>query len=169
MLRVFEVMLGLRVNFHMSRLIGINLNDHFIRSAANFLTCMTEKNSFSFSGLPIGCNPRRIVTWKLLIVKLKSRLENWKGRFLSFEGKITMLKSVISSLSIFLSSFYKALVSFYKEIRRIQADFLLGDKDLKKKIHWVGWDKICSPFDRESLGVQKIKEFNVACLNGNEG
>ncbi|XP_058751317.1 uncharacterized protein LOC131624383 [Vicia villosa] len=163
-LRGFEVTSGLGVNFHKSRLIGINLSEHFIGAAANFLTCKIEKSSFSFLGLPIGCNPRRIDTWKPLIGKLKARLDNWKSRFLSFGGRITLIKSILSSLFIFLLSFYKAPVSIYKEIRRIQANFLWGDKVSKKKIHWVGWDKVCTPLDRGGLGVRKIEEFNDALL-----
>lgn len=55
-LRGFEVVSGLRVNFIKSRLIGINISDHFIRVAANFLSCKVEDSSFNF----LGC--RSVVT-----------------------------------------------------------------------------------------------------------
>lgn len=111
----FEVTSGLGINFHKSRLIGINTSAHFLGAAGNFLlSCRIEDNSFTFLGVPIGCNPRRIAMWKPFISKLKARQDNWKGRFLSFCGRITLLKSDLSSLTIFQLSFYKTPVSVCK-------------------------------------------------------
>lgn len=52
-----------------------------------------------------------------------------------------MLKSVLPSLSIFLLSFYRTSMAVYKEIRRIQSNFLWGDKAENKTINWVGRDQ----------------------------
>ncbi|XP_058783599.1 uncharacterized protein LOC131658308 [Vicia villosa] len=107
-LRGFEVVSGLGVNFHKSRIVGFNLSKHFMGAAANFLGCKVEDNSFLFLGIRLGSNHKRISWWKPLIDKLKDPLAAWKGRFLSFGGRITLVKSVLSSLSIFQLSFFKA-------------------------------------------------------------
>lgn len=42
-LRGFELIAGLGVNFLKSKLIGININTHFLSAAANFLCCSFEE------------------------------------------------------------------------------------------------------------------------------
>lgn len=76
-----QVVSGLRVNFLKRRLIGINVSDHFIGAATNFLSSKIEESSFTFLGMPIGCNPRRNVMGNPLISKLKACFENWEGVF----------------------------------------------------------------------------------------
>lgn len=68
-MRGFEVVSELGFNFHKSRVIGLNLNSNFLVAATNFLSCMVEDKAFSFLGIPIGSNPRRVVTWKPLLKK----------------------------------------------------------------------------------------------------
>ncbi|XP_058783312.1 uncharacterized protein LOC131657988 [Vicia villosa] len=91
-LRGFEVVSRLRVNYHKSKLVGINLSPHFLNDAANFLSCKIEDKVFSFLGITIGSNPKRISSWQPLIHKLKTRLSSWQGRMLNFGGRITLLK-----------------------------------------------------------------------------
>ncbi|XP_058725633.1 uncharacterized protein LOC131596916 [Vicia villosa] len=53
-LRGFELVSGLGINFNKSKLVGININSHFLEVATAFLCCRTESNEFSFLGsLPI--------------------------------------------------------------------------------------------------------------------
>lgn len=52
-LRAFEMVSGLGINYHKSRLIGINTNPHFNEAVSFFLSCRLEDNSFYFLGIPI--------------------------------------------------------------------------------------------------------------------
>lgn len=83
-LRAFELILGLGINFHKSKLIGINISDNFTEVANNFLACRREEKEFTFLGIPIRSNPRRIATWEPLTRKIKNTLASWKGKLLSF-------------------------------------------------------------------------------------
>lgn len=82
-LRCFELVSGLRVNFHKSRVIGINVEQQFQHDAAMFLNCKSGKIPFKYLGLPIGADPRKLVTWQLVLDSLKYRLASWKGKHLS--------------------------------------------------------------------------------------
>ncbi|XP_058777002.1 uncharacterized protein LOC131651355 [Vicia villosa] len=154
----------LGVNYHKSKLIGININLNLLRSAANFHACSVEDNNFTFLGIPIGSNPRRILFWNPLINRLKRRLNGWKGRLLSLGGRITLLKAVLSSLHIFFMSFYRALVHVCKEITRIQSNFLWSGIEDKKKIHWVRWDSLCLSLEKSGISLKLVEEFNVSLL-----
>ncbi|XP_058765377.1 uncharacterized protein LOC131638848 [Vicia villosa] len=101
LLRGFELISGLGVNFHKSRLIGINLNHHFVYAAPNFLNCKVQSNSFEFLGFHLGVNHRFVSWWEPLLKKLKDRLGSWRGRILSLVERISLIKYVLSSLAIF--------------------------------------------------------------------
>ncbi|GAU35055.1 hypothetical protein TSUD_69780 [Trifolium subterraneum] len=58
-LRGFELVSGLKINFVKSKLYGINVNERFLEAASNFLLCRAEDIPFKFLGLPVGANPRR--------------------------------------------------------------------------------------------------------------
>lgn len=131
-LRGFNLVSGLWVNFHKSRLIGINVSSHFF-AASNFLSCKVENSSFSFLGIHIGCNPRRIKIWYLIVDKFKSKLTIWRGIFLSLASRITLINSIMSSLPIFLFYFYKAPISILKDIDKIRKLFLWGGSEDKSK------------------------------------
>lgn len=118
-LRGFEMVSGLRINYHKSKPYGLNLSNHFILATSHFLACKIEGNKFNFLGIIIGSNPRRIRTSKSLMDNIKSRLLSWKAKTLSRGGRLTLINSVLSSLPIFLLSFFKAPISVWKEIERI--------------------------------------------------
>ncbi|KAI5391407.1 hypothetical protein KIW84_076276 [Lathyrus oleraceus] len=150
-LRGFDTVFGLRVNFHKSRVIGMNLNSNFLVATTNFLLCMVEEKCFYFLGIPIGSNPRRVITWKLLMGKVRARISCWNGILLSIGGRIMLIKFVLRSLSIFFITFYKALVTVWKEIESIKNKFLWGglevEEDLghlffKCRVSDVIWNKV---------------------------
>lgn len=61
-LRCFELISGLEVNFKKTRVVGINVEEGFIRQAANFLNCKEGDLPFTYLGLPVGANPKRLST-----------------------------------------------------------------------------------------------------------
>ncbi|XP_058781854.1 uncharacterized protein LOC131656089 [Vicia villosa] len=70
-IRDFELVSGLGVNFYKSKVIGINLSPHFLPAATNFLCCRIEEKEVAFLGLPIGSNPRKISSWKYLCLSVE--------------------------------------------------------------------------------------------------
>lgn len=104
----FQVGFRFRVNFHKTKVIGINVNHNFLLVAANFILCRIESKEFSFLGIPIGINPHRIKLCKFFVDNFRVRLAKWKGKFMSLGGIITLIKLVQSTLSIFLLYFYQA-------------------------------------------------------------
>ncbi|XP_058784149.1 uncharacterized protein LOC131658919 [Vicia villosa] len=105
-LRGFEIVAGLGINYHKSKLIGINIGENFLDFTSYFLSFRREDIHFIFLGIPIGINPISISSRHIILSKIKSRLLDWKARILSFGGRLTLLKSVLCSLSIFMLSFF---------------------------------------------------------------
>ncbi|XP_058757847.1 uncharacterized protein LOC131631081 [Vicia villosa] len=78
-LRGFEIMSGLRINFHKSNIYGINVGEGYLEAASTFLLCKVDSLPFKFLRVRVGDSPRKISMWRELILVSKNRLAVWKG------------------------------------------------------------------------------------------
>jgi len=101
---LFEATSGLKVNFHKSMLVGVNIHDSWLAEATSVLNCKLGRVPFLYLGLPIGGDPRKLKFWQPLIDHIKSRLSGWKSRNLSLGGRLVLLKSGSGLLSFLLQS-----------------------------------------------------------------
>ncbi|PNY01857.1 cysteine-rich receptor-like protein kinase, partial [Trifolium pratense] len=163
-LRSFEIVSGLKVNFYKSKLYGINLDESFLRASSAFLNCGVETIPFRFLGIPVGANPRRRATWLPIFDSMKKRLNAWNGRHLSIGGRVTLINSVLSSLPLYFFSFYKAPVCVLKDLVSIQRNFLWGGGMDSNKMCWVSWESICQSKDKGGLGIKNLELFNASLL-----
>lgn len=79
-LRIFELVSGLRVIFHKSCLVGLNIEEEELRIGARFLHCNIGEVPFKFLGISVGANPRIGSTWQSVVNKMKDKLSSWRGR-----------------------------------------------------------------------------------------
>lgn len=70
----------LGINYHKSKIIGINISSQFLEVATSFLSCRTEAKEFNFHGIYVGSNHIRVSYWRLLLDNIKKKLNSWKGR-----------------------------------------------------------------------------------------
>lgn len=98
---MFEIVSGLKVNFHKSLLLGINIEADWLVGAAGFLNYKVGEFPFVYLGLPIGANMRRKTSWQPVLDKIRGRLSSWNSQHLSLGGKIVLLKSVLHALPIY--------------------------------------------------------------------
>ncbi|KEH38240.1 hypothetical protein MTR_2g064455 [Medicago truncatula] len=143
-------MSGLKVNYHKSMLVGINIDESWLNEATSVISCKIGRVPFMYLGLPIGGDARRLIFWELIIDRIQSRLCDWKSRNLSFGGRLILLKFVLSSLHVYAISFFRAPTG--------------GGED-NRKIAWVDWNSICTSKEVGSLEVRRLKEFNIALLS----
>ncbi|XP_058733030.1 uncharacterized protein LOC131604618 [Vicia villosa] len=162
--RGFKIVSGLKVNFFKSKIYGVNIPEDFMEGASQFLCCCWGNIPFKFLGIPIGTNPRRCLSWKLVLESIKRKLSTWKARKLSFGGRVTLLNSVLSSIPIYVMSFYKAPIKIIKKIIQIQSRFLWCGDEEKRCISWVSWHNICKPKEEGGLRIRHIGLFNNTLL-----
>jgi len=163
-LRCFELVLGLKVNFHKSKLAGICVDRYPLNTYAKTLNCNTMRLPFKYLGIEVEGNPRKKQFWELVVNKIKARLSYWKGRFLSMEGRICLLKSVFTAIPLFYLSFFKAPNSVCNSIISIQRKFLWTWGRDNMAIPWVIWEKFFKPFEESGLRIKDIRKFNSALL-----
>ncbi|GAU27881.1 hypothetical protein TSUD_159750 [Trifolium subterraneum] len=163
-LRWFELISGLKVNFFKSKLYGINVCDDFINVAASFFKCKVGKLPFIYLGLPVGANPRRAATWNPVIEVLQKRLASWKNKYVSLGGRVVLLNSVLSAIPIFYLSLFKMPAGVWKKIVSLQRRFLWGGAAGSSKISWVKWTDVCRPKKEGGLGVKDLRIMNISLL-----
>jgi len=162
-LRCFEVVSRLRVNFHKSEVgfVGLPQLDKIMYSKC--LNCRQMEIPFKYLGMMIGGNPRRIVFWNPIVDKISTRLSRRNGRMLSMAGRICLIKLVISALPLFYFSFFKAPTTICNKIRIIQAKFLWGWGSKVRKVAWVKWKNVCSPVEVGGLGLRASNVLTLLC------
>ncbi|GMP93319.1 hypothetical protein CsSME_00043204 [Camellia sinensis var. sinensis] len=77
-LRIFEIVSGLKVNLSKSSVVGINLEDSYVHRVVDMLRCCIDSFPLKYLGLPLGGDPRLASFWELVLVKIGKRLEGWK-------------------------------------------------------------------------------------------
>lgn len=70
-LRGFEMVSGLKVNFFKSCFIGVNVSKEFMEMACNFLNCKEGHVPFMYLGLPMRENPKNLLLGNLCSIKFK--------------------------------------------------------------------------------------------------
>nr|KYP72703.1 Transposon TX1 uncharacterized [Cajanus cajan] len=105
-LRCFELVSGLKVNFAKSSLGGVGVNTEVMISYAEQIHCKLSPIPFQYLGIPIGANPRRCTTWQPVIRKCSKKLSTWRASSLSIAGKVCLINSVLTSLPLYFMSFY---------------------------------------------------------------
>ncbi|CAL5376573.1 unnamed protein product [Camellia sinensis] len=163
-LRCFEVLSELRINFNKSVVCGVGIPDELGQDFARRLNCKFQKLPIKYLGLPLGASPRSSRTWRPVIDKCKQRLASWKRRYLSLAGRLTLIKSVLASLPIFYLSIFKMPEMVAKKIESIQSGFLWGGSDLRRKVHLVKWEDVSKNKNIGGLGVKRIRTMNVCLL-----
>lgn len=163
-LRCFEVISGLRINFAKSVVCGVGTADVEVNEFAGKLNCLSSKLPLKYLGLPLGASPSRRLTWRPVIEKFKKKLSGWKRRVLSFAGRVTLIKSVLSALPVYYMSLFKIPECVAKEMDRIQASFLWGDSEHSRKLHLVKWKEVCMSLKQGGLGIKNIRLANDSLL-----
>ncbi|GAU43492.1 hypothetical protein TSUD_92030 [Trifolium subterraneum] len=157
------LIIGLKVNYNKSELIGVNVQSSWLCDAANTLNCKVGTFPTKYLGLPIGCDPRKIRTWEPVINSLRKKLSSWKCRSLSMGRRLVLLKSVLSALPIYFLSFCKVPPGIISSIESLFKKILWGGvKRQKRSIGLNG--KVCKPKQEGGLGIKDLKLFNIALL-----
>jgi len=169
-LKCYELASELKVNFHKSMLVGINVDSPSLDVYAKTLHCTIMRIPVKYLGLEVGGNPRRKRLWEPIVSKVSVKLSVWKGRFLSLAGRICLVKSIFTSVTLFYLSFFKVPKLVCDRIISIPISFLWGWEKEEKSIPWLSWENFCKPREEGGMGIKDVRLFNVLCWkNGSRG
>lgn len=163
-LRCFELISGLKVNFHKSKLAGVVVDRECLGRFASILHCKLMTIPFVYLGIPVGGRLKSLALWEPVIKKMRGRLSLWKQKHISFGGRVCLIQSVLSALPLFFLSFYKIPVGVLTICTGIMRRFLWGGTEADNKISWVKWSEVSKPKAYGGLGIKDWRLFNMALL-----
>jgi len=163
-LRWFDIISELKVNFYKSSLIGINLDNDYTSSLANSVFCRSDTFPVRYLGLPLGANPSRLSTWKPLLSTNRAKLSTWKENFFRMAGMICLIKSVLSSLPLLYMSVFAMPKHIIKVISSLTRSFLWKGTSTSHGIFKVAWHRVIKSKSFGGLGLRSIYNKNLALL-----
>ncbi|XP_061371831.1 uncharacterized protein LOC133314370 [Gastrolobium bilobum] len=99
-----------------------------------------------------------------ILQKMKDKLNSWNQNALSFAGRITLAKSILGVLPTYNMQTSSLTISICNEIDRTTRDFIWGSSAAKRKVHLVGWDKVCSSKVSGGLGIRTSRLANTSSV-----
>ncbi|XP_016206261.1 uncharacterized protein LOC107646598 [Arachis ipaensis] len=163
-LRCFELMPGLSINFDKSSLIPINCDAQWVHRMCCVLGCKEASLPVKYLGISLGANPRFVKTWKPIIDKVEEKLSLWKAKVLNKAGKLVLIKSVLNSLPVYYLSLYKMPKAIVEKLISLQRRFLWSKKDGRNGMALIKWEVVQAPKKLGGLGVGDAMLRNIALL-----
>jgi hypothetical protein len=148
----FEKISGMRINYHKSDLIPINLDEEETQAYAKTFCCKIGKFPFVYLGVPLHYEKLRREDIQPVVDKIMKKIAGWKGRLLSFGARLTLLKACLASIPIYLMSIIKLPKWVIEAINSQMAKFFWNDKEEKHRYHLSNIQSICLKKDRGALG-----------------
>nr|XP_029145202.1 uncharacterized protein LOC114924525 [Arachis hypogaea] len=163
-LRCFELMSGLTINFDKSSMIPVNCDGQWILRMSRVLGCKVASLPVKYLGIQLGANPRLVKTWKPIIDKVEQKLSVWKSKTLSRAGKLVLIKSVLNSLPVYYLSLYKMPKAVAEKLISLQRRFLWSKEDGRLGMTMVRWKVVQTPKKFGGLGVGDAMVRNTTLL-----
>lgn len=133
-LKNFELISGLKVNYGKCSIMGLNLENSRVEQMAAILSCEVGSFPFTYLGIKVGGNSKCAAEWDHLVQKVKSRIKAWEHKKLSIGGRITLLNAVLSALPIYHLSFFKAHAKTLRDFTTIFRNFIWGEGRMSGKL-----------------------------------
>lgn len=99
-----------------------------------------------------------------IMERIKQKAHSWSNRYLSPAGKLVKLQSVLRPIPSYSMLCFKLPILLCKRIQSALTHFWWDDKDGKRKMAWISWEKLTLPKSDGGFGVRDIQAFNVAFL-----
>ncbi|KAF5441794.1 hypothetical protein F2P56_036968, partial [Juglans regia] len=92
------------------------------------------------------------------------KLQGWKGNMLSQGGREIRLKAIALGIPSYAMSCFKLPSKLCTGIESMMARYWWGQKNAKKKVHWISWKKMCQSKSVAGMGFKDLETFNMAML-----
>nr|GEY14256.1 RNA-directed DNA polymerase, eukaryota, reverse transcriptase zinc-binding domain protein [Tanacetum cinerariifolium] len=164
MLHCFFLASGLKINVQKSSIFGIGVRPSVVRNMAVRYGCIATTLPFTYLGVKVGANMKRISSWDVVVNKVTSKISTWKAKSLSVGGRLTLIKYVLGAIPTYYMSLIKAPKGVLKRLESIRNSFFLGADLDEHKITWVSWRKAMAHKNQGGLGVHSLYALNHALI-----
>jgi hypothetical protein len=126
-LTCFEVMSGMKINFHKSELVPINIeSEEVVNNWSKVFGCHVGAFPIKYLGIPLYYNKLSRDDLQPLVDKIIKRIARWRGKLLTKAGRIILIKTCLASILVYLLSFFQILLMSYRSYQFSDGKLLLG-------------------------------------------
>nr|XP_051230261.1 uncharacterized mitochondrial protein AtMg00310-like [Lolium perenne] len=123
-----------------------------------------EALSEKYLGLPTVVGRSKEGAFKNLTERSHGKVGGWKGQGLSKAGKEVLVKSVLQAVPAYAMGCFQLSKGQCSKLSSISAQFWWGAAEWKRKVHWIGWKKMCVSKRKGGMGFRNYEDFNQALL-----
>ncbi|XP_020523344.1 uncharacterized protein LOC18435054 [Amborella trichopoda] len=91
-LKCCEKVLGFKVNFTKTSMVGLICTEEDVSLLAQEFGCKMDKFPITYLGVPLSVGRLPIAVWDKILQCIQMKLDLWKFKYLSFEGRIKLIK-----------------------------------------------------------------------------
>jgi hypothetical protein len=135
-LNYFDLMSGMRVNYHKSEVVPINIEQREeIDSFARIFGCPMGEFPIKYLGIPLHHSKLRREDLQSLVDKIIKRIAGWRGKLLTQAGRLILIKTCLASIPVYLLSFFKFPRWVIDLLNSHMANYFWDDYEGQKKMH----------------------------------
>ena len=124
----------------------------------------STSNLGTYLGFPLRHAGSSNQDLNFVVSRVEQKLVGWKANLLSFADWNVLIQALLSSIPSYVMQSTLLPTRILDKLDRTNRNFLWGSNDTKRKMHWVGWEKVTSPKTQGRLGIQSAKGRNMAYL-----
>jgi len=162
---LFEQISGMRINFHKTEVIPMNLDQTQIHEISHIFGCPVGSFPMKYLGVALHFDKLKREEVQPLIDKVLKKIGSWRGRLLSSAARVVLIKTCLASIPVYLLSSIKFPKWALQLINTHMTNYLWGDEDDKHKFHLVNWETVSMCKDFGGLGIPNLRDLNL-CLLG---
>ncbi|XP_071695374.1 uncharacterized protein [Rutidosis leptorrhynchoides] len=117
-----------------------------------------------YLGVPLVSSRLVYCDCKILVERVKYKVDNWMNKFLSFARRVQLIVSVLTSMQIYWCSVFILPDMIIKDMKKLLRGFLWCQGPMKRGKAKVKWDDMCLPKVEGGLGIKRLKSWNVALM-----
>jgi hypothetical protein len=160
----YEQISGMRINFHKSELVPLNLDQEEAHRFAHIFSCPLGNFSIKYLGVPLRYDNLTREDIQPLVDKILKRIAGWQGRLLSLVARAMLIKTCLASIPVYLLSFIKFPKWAIKIINTHMSNYLWNDSVECHKYHLANWELVSMKKEYGGLGLPNLRDLNISLL-----
>jgi hypothetical protein len=133
----FELMSGMKINFHKSEVIVMGVSSQEQARVARLLTCNQGKFPFTYLGFTISDHKLSIADVEPLVATVGNRAAPWQGRFMSSAARLILIDDCLSSLPLHTMGLFMLANGTHAGFDKHWNRFFWEGQGNKRKYHLV--------------------------------
>jgi hypothetical protein len=148
---LFERFSGMRINFHKSECVPMNLDEDRAHDTAHILSCPFGNLPMKYLGVHLHFDKLKREDLQPILDKLIKRMVGWRGTLLAYSSRLVLIKSCLSSIPIYLLSVLKFPKWAIKLLESQMASCFWNDDSECHRYHLASWQHVT--MEKEFGGV----------------